>query len=83
MKLNDWAKKQGINYGTCWRRLTKGTLPTGVKMKQLSSGAVLVTKAMPAIISTVGLYARISSSDQKNDLEGQLGRIVTYANSQG
>jgi predicted site-specific integrase-resolvase len=31
----------------------------------------------------VGLYARVSSSDQKNDLEAQLGRLLAYANSQG
>jgi predicted site-specific integrase-resolvase len=83
MKSSDWAKKQGISYKTAWRWFTKGTLPTGVRMEQLSSGTVVVTEATPDTISTVGLYARVSSSDQKNDLEAQLGRLVAYANTQG
>ena len=52
-------------------------------MEQLSSGTVVVTEETPEAISTVGLYARVSSSDQKNGLEAQLGRLVVYANSQG
>jgi len=83
MKLSDWAIKQGISYKTAWRWFTKGTLPTGVRMEQLSSGTVVVTEATPEAISTVGLYARVSSSGQTGDLEAQLGRLVAYANDQG
>lgn len=83
MKLSDWAKKRGISYKTAWRWFKKGTLPTGVRMEQLSSGTVVVTEATPEAISTVGLYARVSSPDQKSDLEAQLGRLVAYANGQG
>jgi predicted site-specific integrase-resolvase len=34
-------------------------------------------------IGSAGLYARVSSLDQKNDLDGQLGRLVTHAAAQG
>jgi predicted site-specific integrase-resolvase len=52
-------------------------------MEQLPSGTVIVTEAAAPPVSGVGLYARVSSSDQKNDLEAQLGRLLAYANSQG
>ena len=83
MKLSDWAKKQGISYKTAWRWFKNNTLPTGVKMEQISSGTVVVTEAPVTTILTVGLYARVSSSDQKNDLDAQLGRLVAFANGQG
>jgi len=83
MKLSVWAKKQGISYKTAWRWFTNDTLPTGVKMEQLSSGTVVVTEALALAAASVGLYARVSSSDQKNDLDAQLGRLVAYANGRG
>ena len=83
MKLSQWAKAKGISYKTAWRWFKSGNLPLGVKMEQLPSGTVIVTEAMATPASAVGLYARVSSSDQKNDLEAQLGRLVAYANRQG
>lgn len=29
------------------------------------------------------MYARVSSADQKSDLDGQISRLLTYANEQG
>jgi predicted site-specific integrase-resolvase len=83
MKLSAWAKKRGISYKTAWRWFTNGTLPAGVTMEQLSTGTVVVTELEGPIVQTVGLYARVSSSDQKKDLEAQLGRMVSYAAGQG
>lgn len=87
MKLSQWAKSRGISYKTAWRWFKSGNLPAGVKMEQVSTGTVIVTEmAHPAMVVpglAVGLYARVSSSDQKNDLESQLGRLVAYVNGQG
>lgn len=83
MKLSQWAKTKGVSYRTAWRWFKSGKLPPGVKMEQLPSGTVIVTEAAAPPVSGVGLYARVSSSDQKNDLEAQLGRLLAYANSQG
>jgi putative resolvase len=59
-------------------------LPSGVKMEQLPTGTVIVTESTPVVaVAAVGLYARVSSSDQKGDLEAQMGRLVSYASSQG
>lgn len=56
-------------------------------MEQMATGTVIVTEAVSLPDASqglsVGLYARVSSSDQRNDLEAQLGRLAAYANSQG
>lgn len=52
-------------------------------MEQSPSGTVIVTETTAPPASGVGLYARVSSPDRKNDLEAQLGRLTAYANSQG
>lgn len=87
MKLSQWAKNRGISYKTAWRWFKNGNFPVGVKMEQMPTGTEVVTElAAPLAVSpglAVGLYARMSSSDQKNDLESQLGRLVAYANGQG
>jgi len=83
MKLSQFAKKYGISYKTAWRWFQNNTLPVGVKMEQLSSGTVVVTEVIQQVQGSVALYARVSSPDQKKDLESQLGRLVSYASAKG
>ena len=78
MKLSVWAKKQGISYKTAWRWWRDGTLP--VHVEQMASGTVIVHDAEQKA-GTVALYARVSSSDQKNDLDSQVGRLAAYASA--
>src|ERR1700747_2604527 len=58
-----------------WRA---GELP--VPAEQLPTGTIIV-KEIKTPAHAVGLYARVSRSDQKKDLEAQLGRLVIYANN--
>jgi predicted site-specific integrase-resolvase len=44
---------------------------------------VIIHEPGPAVESMAALYARISSSDQKSDLEAQLGRLAVYASTHG
>jgi len=76
MKLSEWAKQVGISYRTAHRWFKAGTLP--VESKQLPTGTILVT-VEPQKTASVAIYARVSSSDQKEDLERQLGRLIAYA----
>ena len=55
-----------------------GQLP--VPAEQLPTGTIIV-KEIKAPAHAVGLYARVSSSDQRKDLEAQLGRLVVYAHN--
>jgi len=84
MKLSTWAKKQGISYKTAWRLWASSKLP--VPAEQLATGTIIVKEpeaAYETTPSSVVLYARVSSSDQKQDLDRQLSRLVEYATSNG
>ncbi|CAK0781598.1 putative resolvase [Gammaproteobacteria bacterium] len=80
MRLSDWAKKQGVTYKTAWRWFKAGTLP--VPHTQLPSGTILVHPPESCPIEVAALYAKVSSGDQKADLERQLGRLATFATTQ-
>jgi len=79
MKLSIWAKKQGVSYRTAWRWFKDGKLP--VPAEQTSSGTILVNEESTDS-NQVAIYARVSSSDQKKDLDRQISRLVMFANSQ-
>lgn len=84
MKLSTWAKKQGISYKTAWRLWATGKLP--LPAEQLATGTIIVKEpeaSYEAGPSSVVLYARVSSSDQKQDLDRQLSRLVEYTTSHG
>jgi predicted site-specific integrase-resolvase len=81
MKLSEWAKKQGITYKTAWRWWKAGQLP--VPAIQMASGTVVIQDTTVPVASAAALYARVSSSDQRKDLEAQLGRLAVYASSNG
>jgi putative resolvase len=80
MKLKDWAAINGISYRTAWRWFHQGTLP--VPARQVASGTILVD-APTAPTDGVALYARVSSADQRADLDRQLARLTQHAISQG
>lgn len=76
MKLSVWAKSQGISYKTAWRMWKDGRLP--VPAEQMATGTVIV-HAEPDNVGGAALYARVSSADQKNDLDRQLARLTEFA----
>src|SRR6201984_829063 len=78
MKLSQWAKEQGLTYKGAWRMWRAGQLP--VPAEQLPTGTIIV-KEIKTPAHAVGLYARVSRSDQRKDLEAQLGRLVVYADN--
>ena len=79
MKLSDWARKQGVSYLTAWRWFKSGKLP--VPARQLPSGTILVEEPLPE--GRTVLYARVSSADQREDLERQVERLKAFAQAQG
>jgi putative resolvase len=79
MKLAQWARENGVNEDTAYRWFHAGVLP--VPARQLPTGTILVD-ATPAVsgaagAGTVALYARVSSADQRADLDRQLGRLAS------
>jgi putative resolvase len=80
MKLSEWAKRNGISYKTAWRWIKQGKFP--VPYEQTPSGTILVRDTHDED-GIVAIYARVSSSDQKGDLDRQIARLLEYANCQG
>jgi putative resolvase len=83
MRLATWAKRQGIAYCTAWRWVRQDRMP--IPWSKTPSGTIFVeTGTAPERgAGAVALYARVSSNDQKNDLERQLGRLTEYATRNG
>lgn len=77
MKLSVWAKQQGVSYKTAWRWWKDGKLP--VLAEQMPTGTVIIRDSVSTYAGGVALYARVSSTDQKNDLQSQLGRLTSFA----
>jgi predicted site-specific integrase-resolvase len=77
VKLSEWAKKQGISYRTAWRWFHAGTLP--VEAEQMDTGTIIVKVSQVDSIKRSALYARVSSSDQKPNLDAQVVRLSQFA----
>lgn len=77
MKLSEWASRQGVHYQTAWRWFHQGVLP--VTAVQLETGTILVEEHCEVYAGGVALYARVSSSDQKADLDRQVARLIAFA----
>jgi putative resolvase len=84
MNLTEWARAQGIAPRTAYRWFREGTLP--VPAERVGPRTILVNidaNASPSVIGGVGLYARVSSHDQKTDLERQVARLSQWAAKAG
>jgi putative resolvase len=80
MKLSDWARANGISYKTAWLWWKRGKLP--VPAYQTPTGTILVEVPERQEAGAV-LYARVSSADQKADLDRQVARLAAFAAEQG
>jgi putative resolvase len=81
MKLSHYAKKVGVTYKTAYRWYRAGMLDA----YQTATGIIIVrdNTDKKSVASRVALYARVSSADQKADLERQMQRLKDYAAAKG
>jgi len=80
MRLRVYAKKTGVTYKTAFRWWKAGKLDA----YQMDTGTIIVrAPATSAEQVQVALSARISSAEQKEDLERQMQRLKDYAASKG
>lgn len=75
MKLSEWATQKGVTYKTAWKLWRSGKFPEPTE--QLPTGTIIVLSAPKDV--DVSIYARVSSSDQKSDLDRQVARLAVYA----
>jgi putative resolvase len=81
MRLSEWAEREGVHYQTAWRWARDGKLP--VPAVRTATGVWLVHEPEAAPTGRTVAYCRVSSHDQKPDLERQAGRVVTGATGLG
>lgn len=80
MNLKEWAKREGVHPVTAYRWFREGKLPVPARRV---GGLILVEQpAEPVPDETVVVYARVSSADQKADLDRQVARVTTWATGQ-
>jgi putative resolvase len=83
VKLVEWARSQGVHPQTAYRWFREGTLP--VPAVRVHQRTVLVSPDAPAkpAAAAYGLYAGVSSHDQKPDLDRQVARLTAWAADAG
>ena len=82
MNLTQWARSQGVHPQTAYRWFREGILP--VPAVRVNQRTVLVNPDRgDAVVGGVGLYARVSSHDQKADLDRQVARLTGWAADAG
>lgn len=81
MKLSQYAKKVGVTYKTAWRWYKAGNLDA----YQTPTGMIIVRDphTEKPVTGRIALYARVSSADQRGDLERQIQRLRDYAAARG
>ncbi len=83
MKLSNYAKKLGIHYNTAYRMFRRGQIAG----YQLPTGTVIIEEpvdkagvhARPGHL--VAVYAPVSSSENKKNLDTQAQRLMSWCNA--
>lgn len=79
MKLSEYAKANSITYQTAWNHFKKGLIPNA---RQLETGTVVIENQICDEGLTV-VYSRVSSSQNRNNLESQSRRIQDFCSAKG
>jgi putative resolvase len=79
VNLSDWAQHVGVSKFTAYRWFREGTLPVPA---QRVGRLILVDVSLgePKVQRTV-VYARVSSHDQRPDLDRQVSRLTQWASA--
>lgn len=80
-KISEYAKIKKVQYRTVWNWVKAGK----VKSERTETGGVLVIDDIQEeLVQThVCVYCRVSSSENKSNLDSQADRLVAYANARG
>ena len=81
MELAEWARVNGIHPQTAYRWFRQDRMP--VPARWLASGTIWVDAAPVGESGRVVVYTRVSSHDQRADLDRQVARVTEWATSNG
>ena len=80
MKLTDYAKRLGVTYRTAWSWFKNGQIVGAFKTE---SGTIIVPEERTKKDDYVVIYARVSSYENKGNLDTQAERLKGYAIARG
>jgi putative resolvase len=83
MKLSDYAKQMGVRYETAWRWYRDGK----IQGRRIGPHTIIITEGQEepqsAASQQVAIYARVSSAENKSNLDSQAERLVAYCAARG
>lgn len=77
-KISEYAKLNHVTYRTVWNWIKEGKLET----ERSTTGRIQIV-VDEAKEKTVAIYARVSSSENKDTLDRQVQRLLDYCNAKG
>ena len=78
-KVSQYAKENNVTIRTIWRWIEKGRLV----IERTSTGRVFIVEDLEEKPLSVAIYCRVNSSENKNNLETQKERLLSYCNAKG
>jgi predicted site-specific integrase-resolvase len=79
VKIGQYAKMEGVQYRAIWNRIKKGQLRT----ERTESGSLRIVIDDDDKKSNVAIYCRVSSSENRDNLERQKQRVLDYCAAKG
>lgn len=81
MRLREWAERNSVSKQTAWRMFHQDMIPNA---RQLPTGTIVIDE-FPKVSNpeNVIIYARVSSSQNKNNLDSQAERLIQYCTARG
>lgn len=80
MKLSTWAKQHYYTYRTAWQHFKDGKIEGAYKTK---TGTIVVPDPVVVIKPYTVVYVRVSSSENKSNLESQAKRMTDFCIANG
>lgn len=81
VKLAEWARVNGVHPQTAYRWFREDRMP--VPARRLESGTIWVDAGAAGDTGRTVVYARVSSHDQRTDLDRQVARVTGWAARNG
>lgn len=79
-KISQYAKKYGVTIRTVWNWIYEGRLT----IERTQTNRILIVEEEDKKINdNVAVYARVSSSENKSNLESQKNRLLDYCSARG
>lgn len=77
--LPQYAKEHGIKYRAAWNRFKAGKIPGAFQDEHRK----ILIPAKPVKERRVAIYTRVSSAENRSNLETQVDRLVSYCAAKG